>query len=201
MVHGDLLKTSRWLAIGAIGFASLATIIAYFSIVSIEVMTRPFMGIGVLLWVLSVIWFMWGWLRNANEDSNEGKGVVASTYILIFLPLCYCFLMATDEARTRISIKVRNDWKPVHSVKIYGKGSLFLNQDTLKLPGLAKSEETEYYIKASINPDRQLEGEVVMEYFQGAAKKSVVIAGPFKTSGQWELRQNWEFSLSEEKVK
>ena len=196
-MFGDLLKISRWLALGAILFCSIATLIAYFNVDILEALTKPLMGIGIFLWVLAVVWFMWGWLRNANEDSNEGKGVLASSYILIFLPLCYCFLMATDDARTKISIDISNEGKPVHSVKIFGSGNIFLNQDTMQLPGLAKGETQTYKIKASIDPQRLLEGEVKMEYFIGSDKKIVRIAGPFRTSGQWELKQDWKYSLNE----
>lgn len=196
-MFGDLLKVSRLLAIGAIVFCSLATIIAYFSLNLLEGLTKPFMGMGILLWVLSVVWFLWGWLRNANDESNEGKGVVASTYILLFLPLSYCFLMATDESRTKIIVEISNDGKPVHSVIIYGKGNIFLNQDSLKLPGLAKGEMQEFRIKASVDPQHRMEGEVRMDYFLGKEKKSVRIAGPFSSSGQWELRQDWQYRLNE----
>jgi hypothetical protein len=197
MMYGDLLKISRWLALGAIFFCAVATLIAFYSVDFLEVLTRPFMGIGVLLWVLAVVWFMWGWLRNANEEANEGKGVLASTYILIFLPLCYCFLMATDDARTKITVAISNAGKPVHSVKIFGKGTIFLNQDTLKLAGIARGEEITYKIKASINPNGAMEGEIMMDYFLGSEKKSVRVAGPFKTTGNWELRQDWNYSLEE----
>jgi hypothetical protein len=197
MMYGDLLKISRWLALGAIFFCAVATLIAFYSVDFLEVLTRPFMGVGVLLWVLAVVWFMWGWLRNANEEANEGKGVLASTYILIFLPLCYCFLMATDDARTKITVAISNAGKPVHSVKIFGKGTIFLNQDTLKLAGIARGEEITYKIKASINPNGVMEGEIMMDYFLGTEKKSVRVAGPFKTTGNWELRQDWNYSLEE----
>ena len=196
-MYGDLLKISRWLALGAIFFCAVATLIAFYSVDFLEVLTRPFMGVGVLLWVLAVVWFMWGWLRNANEEANEGKGVLASTYILIFLPLCYCFLMATDDARTKITVAISNAGKPVHSVKIFGKGTIFLNQDTLKLAGIARGEEITYKIKASINPNGVMEGEIMMDYFLGTEKKSVRVAGPFKTTGNWELRQDWNYSLEE----
>ena len=199
MMFGDLLKISRWLALGAIFFCALATVIAYFSLLWLEPLMKPFMGIGIFLWVLSVVWFLWGWLRNANEESNEGKGVWASTYILLFLPLCYCFLMATDEARTKITVQIANQGEPVHSVKIYGNGSIFLNQDTLKLPGLTRNEGKEYRIKASIDPNRSMEGEILMEYYLGNEKKIIRVAGPFKTSQQWELKQDWEFELKESK--
>jgi hypothetical protein len=197
MMFGDLLKISRWLALGAIFFCAMATLIAYFSLDILEVLIKPLMGTGVFLWVLSVIWFLWGWLRNANDESNEGKGVWASTYILLFLPLCYCFLMATDDARTKITVQISNHGEPVHSVKIFGKGNIFLNQDTLKLAGLAREEETNYRIKASIDPNRILEGEILMEYFSGPEKKLIRVAGPFKTSPQWELKQEWSFELKE----
>ena len=197
MMFHDLLKVSRFMAIGAIVLCTLATTIAYFSLGLLEDLTKPFMGMGVFLWALSVIWFIWGWLRNANDDSNEGKGVVASTYILLFLPLSYCFLMATDDSRTKIVVEVSNQGKPVHSVSIYGKGTIFINQDTLKLPGLANGESKEYRIKASIDPQRRMEGEVQMAYFLGKERKVIRIAGPFRTSGQWELQQDWQFTLNE----
>ena len=201
MMFGDLLKISRWMAIAAMVFCALATIIAYFSVDILEGLTKPLMVMGIFVWVLSVIWFLWGWLRNANDDSNERKGVSATSYILAFLPLCYCFLMATDEARTKISVEVSNEGDPVHSVKMYGKGSIFLNQDTLKLPGLASGEVATYKIKASIDPQRRMDGEIMMEYFLGAEKKTRRIAGPFSNSGQWELKQDWNVSFSEKKAK
>jgi hypothetical protein len=199
MMFGDLLKISRWMAIVAIIFCSLATCIAYFSVDILEGLTKPFLFIGIFVWVLSVIWFMWGWLRNANEDSNERKGVAATSYILAFLPLCYCFLMATDEARTKISIELTNEGAPLHSVKIFGTGTIFLNQDTLKLPGLASGEVVDYRIKASIDPQHRMEGEVLMHYSIGKEKKVKRIAGPFSNSGQWELKQEWKASVSEAK--
>lgn len=199
MMFGDLLKISKWMAIVAMCFCALATMIAYFSVDILEGLTKPFLFTGIFVWVLSVIWFMWGWLRNANEDSNERKGVAATSYILAFLPLCYCFLMATDEARTKISIELTNEGEPIHSVKIFGQGTIFLHQDTLKLPGLAKGETITYKIKASIDPQHRMEGDVVMHYFSGKEKKIKRIAGPFRNSGQWELKQEWHCSVTEKK--
>jgi len=199
MIFGDLLKFSRLMAIAAIGFCSLATLIAYFSIDILEGITKPLMVFGIFVWVLSVIWFLWGWLRNANDESNESKGVNATSYILAFLPLCYCFLMATDDARTKISVTITNEGKPVHSVKVYGTGSIFLNQDTLKLPGMANGDVANFKIKASIDPQHKMEGEIILECFLGAEKRIRRIAGPFSNSGTWELKQDWTVGIKEEK--
>jgi hypothetical protein len=198
MIFGDLLKISRWMALGAIFLCSLATIIAYFSISFLEDLTLPLLIIGVFLWLLSVIWFLWGWLRNANEEANERKGVSASSYILAFLPLCYCYLMATDEARTKITVDISNEAVPIHSVKVFGSGSIFLNPDTLKLPGLAKGEKIEYKVKASTSPG--MKGNIQMSFFIGEEKFSRKIAGPFSIEPM-NLKQDWYVEINDEFLK
>ena len=177
MMLTDLLKTSKWMALSAIGFCFAATLIAFFSIDFLEIVMFPFLVSGILLWVLSVIWFLWGWLKNANEDGNEKKGISASSYILAFLPLCYCFLMATDEARTKIRVEITNEFKPIHSVSIYGSGTIFLKQDTLKLAGLALNESADFSIKATTAPNKK--GAIYIECFFVAEKFKKQIAGPF----------------------
>lgn len=183
------------MALGAIFLCSVATIIAYFSVSILEDLTLPLLIIGVFLWVLSVIWFLWGWLRNANDESNERKGVSASSYILAFLPLCYCYLMATDEARTKITVTLTNNARPVHSVKIFGAGSIFLKPDTLKLPGLAKGDKVTYKIKATTSPG--MKGHIQMTYFEGERKMTKQIAGPFSIQPM-NLKQTWDTELKEE---
>jgi len=195
MIFGDLLKYSKWMAIGAIFLCSIATLIAYYSLTVLEGFTMPFLFIGVFLWVLSVIWFMWGWLRNANEESNESKGVSASSYILAFLPICYCFLMATDEARTKISVVLVNQYKPIHSVKIYGRGSIFLNPDTLKLPGIAIGEEVHYKVKASTAPG--MKGTIDMSFYLKDIRYTKQIAGPFSIQPM-NLKQDWKLEINPE---
>ncbi|HOY94391.1 MAG TPA: hypothetical protein PK509_01545 [Catalimonadaceae bacterium] len=194
MIFGDLLKLSRWMALGAIFLCSFATVIAYFSVDALEGITVPLLVFGVFLWVMSVVWFLWGWLKNANDESNEGKGVSASSYILAFLPICYCYLMATDESRTKITVKVSNESGPVHSVKIFGSGSIFLNPDTLKLPGLAKGENATYELKAATAPG--MKGDVQIIFYRGAEKFTQRIAGPFSIQPM-NLKQDWNFVISE----
>lgn len=196
MIFGDLLKFSKWMALGAIFLCSLATTIAYFSLDVLEGITVPLLVFGVFLWVLSVVWFLWGWLKNANDDSNEGKGVSASSYILAFLPICYCYLMATDESRTKVTVKVTNESGPVHSVKVFGSGSIFLNPDTLKVVGLAKGESLTYELKAATAPG--MKGDVQMIFFRGKEKVVQKIAGPFSIQPM-NLKQDWKFVITESK--
>lgn len=191
-MQNDLLKISRLMAVAAIIFCSLATIIAYFSIDFLEPITVPLLVIGIFIWVLAVIWFFWGWLRNANEEGNELKGIRASSYILVFLPLCYCFLMATDEARTKIFVEVENNFKPIHSLKIYGSGSIFLQVDTLKIAGLVVGEKASYSIKSATSP--HMKGNIFFEGFIGAQKFRKRIAGPFSIQPM-RLKQDWEVDL------
>jgi hypothetical protein len=199
MLFGDLLRISKWMAIGAIFFCSFATIIAYFSLEILEGLTIPLLVIGVFLWALSVVWFMWGWLKNANEESNEKKGVAASSYILAFLPICYCYLMATDEARTKIRVKISNVHQPMHSVKIYSSGSIFLNaNDTLRLPGLGKGESVEYVTKASTTPG--MIGDIKMSFFIGEERYLRRVAGPFSIQPM-NLKQDWEVRISDDWIK
>jgi hypothetical protein len=195
MKNTDLLKASKWMALFAIVFCSIATLIAYFSISSLEFIMIPLLGIGIFIWVLSVVWFLWGWLKNADEVGNERKGVVASSYILAFLPLCYCFLLATDESRTKITVDVLNEFKPIHSVKIYGSGTIFLKPDTLKLAGLASGERARYLVKAATAP--HMRGEVIMEGFLGDKKFKKQIAGPFSIEPM-DLKTNWDFRIKED---
>jgi hypothetical protein len=194
MIFGDLLKISKWMAILALLLCTLATAIAYFSLSLLEPLVLPLMVIGVFVWVLSAIWFLWGWLKTANEESSERKGVSASSYILAFLPVCYCFLMATDEARTKISVSVRNEWAPVYSVKVYATGTIFLKNDTLKLAGLAKGESLEYENKASTSP--HMRGDIRMSFFRDNKKYIRRVAGPFSINPM-ALKQDWEYVLNE----
>lgn len=194
MIFGDLLKISKWMAILALVLCTLATVIAYFSIGILEPLILPLMVIGVFVWVMSAVWFLWGWLKTANEESSERKGVSASSYILAFLPLCYCYLMATDEARTKISVLVRNEWGPIHSVKVYATGSIFLKNDTLKAAGLAKGESLQYENKASTSP--HMRGDIRMSFFKGDKKYTRQVAGPFSIQPM-ALKQDWDYVLSE----
>jgi hypothetical protein len=182
------------MAWGAIIFCSLATLIAYYSISLFEDLTFPFLVIGIFLWVMSVIWFLWGWLKNANEENNEGKGISASSYILAFLPLSYCYLMVTDEARTKIKVVIVNESQPLHSIKIYGSGTIFLKPDTLKLPGIAQNETIEYKNKAATSP--HMTGEIVLEGFLGKQKFRKKIAGPFSINPM-RLQQDWKVVINE----
>ncbi len=182
------------MAWGAIIFCSLATLIAYFGLDLLEDLTFPFLVIGVFLWVLSVIWFLWGWLKNANEENNEGKGISASSYILAFLPLCYCYLMATDEARTKITVLIENESRPLHSVKIYGSGTIFLKPDTMNLPGIAKGDKIKYKNKASTSP--HMSGEIILEGFAGKQKLKKRVAGPFSINPM-RLQQDWKVVINE----
>lgn len=194
----DLLRVSRWMALGAIALCSIATVIAYFSIESVSFLTTPILGLGIFLWVLSVVWFMWGWLKNANLEGNERQGISASSYILAFLPLSYCYLLATDEARTKITVHVENRLKPMHSIKIYGGGSIFLNPDTLKLAGLGVGESSVYEVKASTHPNMQ--GTILMEGFIGKEKFKKDIAGPFSINPM-KLQQDWDVVLDADFLK
>ncbi len=194
MINQDLLKVSRWMALTAIFLCSIATVIAYFSIDFFEDLTIPLLVVGIFIWALSVIWFLWGWLKNANDDKNELKGVSASSYILAFLPLCYCFLMATDEARTKIEVKVENKFKPIHSIKIYGSGTIFLKPDTLKIVGLAVGEKAEYEVKAATSP--HMIGEIFMECFLGKQKIKKRIAGPFSIQPM-NIKPDWAVTINE----
>ncbi len=149
---------------------------------------------GFLFGFSRLFGFYWGWLRNANDESNERKGVSASSYILAFLPLCYCYLLATDEARTKISVTVTNNAKPVHSVKIFATGNIFLNPDTLKLAGLAKGEEVTYTVKASTVPGSK--GQIQMTFFSGTRKIAKQIAGPFSIQPM-NLKQDWDTEIQD----
>lgn len=194
MIYWDLLKTSKWMAWVAIILCSLATIIAYFGLELLEDLTFPLLVCGIMSWVLSVIWFLWGWLRNANEENNEGKGISASSYILAFLPLCYCYLMVTDEARTKITVVIINESMPLHSVKIYGSGTIFLKPDTMTLPGIAKGDVIKYKNKAATAPHMQ--GEITLEGFAGKQKIKKRIAGPFSIHPM-RLQQDWKVVINE----
>ena len=190
----DLLKVSRWMALIAIALCSIATIIAYFSVEFLDDLTMPLLVVGIFVWVLAVIWFLWGWLKNANDEGNERKGVSASSYILAFLPLCYCFLMATDEARTKIKVKIENQYKPLHSIKIYGSGTIFLKPDTLKLGGLGIGDKSEYTVKASTSP--HMRGDIFFEGFLGDRKIKKKIAGPFSIHPM-NINTRWKVLITE----
>jgi len=194
MKNPDLLKVSKWMALTAILFCGLATIIAYFNLNKLDMIMIPLLGIGIFIWVLAVIWFLWGWLKNANEVGNERKGVSASSYILAFLPICYCFLLATDESRTKVSIDITNNFKPLHSIKIYGTGTIFLKPDTLKLAGLAVGESASYSVKAATAP--HMKGEVVLEGYLGDQKIIRQIAGPFSIEPM-NLKTHWDYAIDE----
>jgi hypothetical protein len=194
MLFGDLLKYSKWMAILALILCSLATGIAYYQIDAIGILTLPLMIVGAFIWLLSVIWFLWGWLKNANQDSSEKKGVIASSYILAFLPVCYCFLMATDNARTKITVRITNEGEPIHSVKVYPSGSIFLSKsDTLTSTGLANGESLEFSTKAATVPGSR--GEIRMEYTRGNEKFNKQVAGPFSIE-PLNLRQDWDIKIN-----
>lgn len=193
MLFGDLLKYSKWMAIWSLLLCGMATIIAYYQIEALGMLTLPLMIIGAFIWLLSVVWFLWGWLKNANHDSSEKKGVVASSYILAFLPVCYCFLMATDNARTKITVRITNEGAPVHSVKVYPSGSIFLSKtDTLTSTGLGKGESIEFSTKAATVPGSR--GEIRMEYTRGSQKFNKQVAGPFSIE-PLNMKQNWETKI------
>jgi hypothetical protein len=193
-MYRDLLNTSKWMAWTAIILCTLATLIAYFAVEDLEDLTLPLLVGGVLVWVLSVVWFLWGWLKNANVENNEGKGISASSYILAFLPLCYCYLMVTDEARTKITVVIENESRPLHSVKIYGSGTIFLKPDTMTLPGIAKGDQIKYKNKAATSPHMQ--GEIILEGFAGKQKIKKRIAGPFSIHPM-RLQQDWKVVINE----
>lgn len=188
-MNKDLLKISKIMAVFAIFFAAIATLIAYFSISSVDFLITPIIVLAVFVWVLSVAWFLWGWLKNANVSGNEGKGINASTFILAFLPLCYCFLMATDDSRTKVKVKVLNEFAPISAIRVYGSGSIFLNQDTLKLAGLTKGEYLVYNIKAATAPG--MRGAIVMEGVVDGKPFSKEIAGPF-TINPMNITTDWK---------
>jgi len=194
MKNLDLLKVSKWLALTAILFCCLATLIAYFQVLKLEIIMIPLLGIGIFIWVLAVVWFLWGWLKNANEVGNERKGISASSYILAFLPICYCFLLATDESRTKVTVDIVNNFKPLHSIKIYGNGTIFLKPDTLQVAGLALGESISYSAKAATAP--HMKGEITMEGFLGEKKFKKQVAGPFSIKPM-NLQTYWEFKIDE----
>jgi len=195
MLFGDLLKISKWMALSAIFLCSVSTLIAYFSVGFLEGLTVPLLVIGVFLWVLSVIWFLWGWLKNANEESNERKGINASSFILAFLPICYCYLLATDKARTKISVRVSTNVGPIHSVKIFGTGTIFLDPDTNFYIGLASGKPILYQNNVSTSP--HMKGDIQMIFYKGTEKFTKRIAGPFSIHPM-NLKQDWDVEISEE---
>jgi hypothetical protein len=93
-------------------------------------------------------------------------------------------------------VKVTNESGPVHSVKVFGSGSIFLNPDTLKLVGLAKGESLTYKLKAATAPG--MKGEVKMIFYRGEEKVTQQIAGPFSIEPM-NLKQDWKFVISESK--
>jgi hypothetical protein len=85
---------------------------------------------------------------------------------------------------------------PIHSVKIYPSGSIFLNSnDTLKLPGLGKGESVEYITKASTTPG--MEGDIKITFFIGKDRFARRVAGPFSIQPM-NLKQEWEVRISED---
>ena len=195
MLFGDLLKISKWMALGAIFLCSLSTLIAYFSIEFIEGLTVPLLVVGVFLWVLSVIWFLWGWLKNANEESNERKGISASSYILIFLPICYGYLLATDKARTKVSVSISTSIGPLHSIKVFGTGSIFLDPDTNFFVGLTEGKPIIYKNNVSTAP--HMKGDIQIIFYKGPKKYTKRVAGPFSINPM-NLKQDWAINISEE---
>ena len=103
--------------------------------------------------------------------------------------------MATDESRTKITVKVENRFKPLHSIKIYGSGTIFLNPDTLKLAGLGMGESAEYVIKASTTANAK--GNILIEGYNGKDKFIKDIAGPF-TINPVNLKQDWDVVIDGE---
>lgn len=190
----DLLQNSKWMAISAIICAALATMIAYFQIHILEWLLMPLMILGVLLWLFSVIWFLWGWLKNANVTGNERRGISASSYILAFLPLSYIFLMATDESRTRIKVLVKNESLEIHSLKIYSSGTIFLTHDTLRMASLPRGQEISFTAKAATAP--HMKGEILLEGVLNNQKLKRRIAGPFSIQ-PLRLKQDWKVVLDD----
>lgn len=191
-MKGDLLKISRIMAILAILLCGSATLIAYFAIQKLEFAVIPLLGLGILTWVLSVSWFLWGWLKNANESGNERRGISASSYILAFIPLCYCFLMATDDSRTKILVKIYNQDETIGPVMIYGEGTIFLNQDTMRREILTKGEILAFNIKAITAPG--VRGVIVMEGIANGKHFKKQIAGPF-TINPMNIQTKWRVDI------
>ena len=191
----EQLSTSRKMAIAAIILCTLATIIALFRDSWAEPITIPLLVIGVGLWLLSVVWFLWGWLKNASDENNERRGVSASSYILAFLPICYCYLLATDETRTKVEIVIHNRSSGnIDNIKVYGTGTIFLKPDTLKLLGLAVGDKASYYVKASTSP--HMKGAVKMEASLKGRFMSKEIAGPFSIMPM-NLDQDWKVEIDD----
>ena len=191
----EQLATSRKMAIAAILLCTMATIIALFPNSWAEPITLPLLVIGVGLWLLSVIWFLWGWLRNASDERNERRGISASSYILAFLPLCYCYLLATDEARTKVEIVIHNNSSAnIDNIRVYGTGTIFLKPDTLKLMGLAIKDKASYTVKASTSP--YMKGAIQMEATIHDQPVSREIAGPFSINPM-NLKQDWRVEIDD----
>lgn len=186
------MKISRWMAILAILLCGGATIIAYFAVQKLDFAVIPLLGLGIFLWVLSVAWFLWGWLKNANDKGNERRGISASSYILAFIPICYCFLMATDDSRTKILVKIYNQDERIGPVLIYGEGSIFLNQDTMRRASIEKGEILAFNIKATTAPG--MRGFVVMEGTANGRTFKKQIAGPF-TINPMNIQTKWRVDI------
>lgn len=191
----ERLSTSRKMAIAAILLCTIATIIALFPDSMAEPLTLPLLFIGIGLWLLSVVWFLWGWLSNQDNEGNERRGVSASSYILAFLPLCYCYLLATDEARTKVEVVIHNESSVnIDHIKVYGTGTIFLKPDTLKLLGLAPNDKATYTVKASTSP--HMKGAVQMEASIKGKWVSREIAGPFSINPM-NLKQDWKVEIDD----
>lgn len=190
------LLFSRKLAIAAIILCSLATINALFPDTWAEPFTIPLLAIGVGAWLISVVWFLWGWLQGANEESNERRGINASSYILAFLPLCYCYLLATDKARTKIEVEIENVSSQVFGpVKVYGDGTIFLKPDTLTLVYMKPKERRTYEVKAATSP--HMKGVIRLEAFVKGRFITREIAGPFSIVPM-NLKQDWKVKIDDD---
>lgn len=182
------------MAIGAIVLSALATLIAFYNVESISFIIFPLIITAIVVWVGSVVWFLWGWLKNANLSGNERQGISSSSYILAFLPLCYCFLMVTDESRTRISVRITNGEQELYQVRIFGDGSIFLNQDTMYLDTMGKGEVRVFQVKASTGPG--MRGNIVLEAENNGKPVRKILAGPF-TINPMNIDTDWRVTLDE----
>lgn len=197
-MNQNQLSISRFMAIAAIFFSGLATCIAYFKWDMFDFTIYPIIIFSVFLWICSVVWFLWGWLKNANLTGNERQGISSSSYILAFLPICYIFLMVTDESRTRVSVEITNGDQELTHVRIFGEGSIFLNQDTLSLDTLGEKAHLVYHVKAATAPG--MRGNIILECKMGPKFVRKIIAGPF-TNTPSNIQTSWHINLNETLLK
>lgn len=197
-MNQNQLSISRWMAIAAIFFSGLATCIAYFKWEIFDFAIYPIILLSVFIWFCSVVWFLWGWLKNANLSGNERQGISSSSYILAFLPICYIFLMVTDESRTRVSVEITNGDKEITDVRIFGEGSIFLNQDTLQLDTLGEKAHLVYHAKAATAPG--MRGNIILECNLGPKAIRKIIAGPF-TNTPSNIQTSWHITLDDSFLK